>query len=65
MKRRGLSDKEANYWANVFISVAQVFFGIAVVTFFTGEFDLFQIAVILFNIIVSVILWWRGWRLIK
>lgn len=65
MKRRGLSEKEADYWANVLISVAQVLFGIAAVTFFSGEFDLIKVAVILFNIIGSVLSWLMGWRLIK
>jgi hypothetical protein len=65
MKRRGLSDKEGNYWANVLISVAQVLFGIAAVTFFAGVFDLTKVVVILFNVIVSTILWLIGWRLMK
>ncbi len=65
MKKRRLSDKEGNYWANVLISVAQVLFGIAAVTFFAGELDLVKIRVILYNIIISVMLWILGGRIIK
>ena len=60
-----LSEKETSYWSNVFISIAQVLFGIAAVTFFTGGIDLSKAVVITLNLILSVISWGFGWRLIK
>ncbi len=60
-----ISDQEANYWSNVFISVSQVLFGIAAVTFFAGSIDLSKVLVITLKMIVAVICWFLGWRTIK
>ena len=60
-----LSEKEANYWANVFISIGQVLFGISAVTFFTGGLDLIKDFVIIYCLVLSAYCWYIGWRLIK
>jgi len=64
-KRNKLSNKEVQYWSSVFVAIAQVFFGIAAVTFFTGGIDLSKIIVIIINLLLSVICWIIGWRFIK
>ena len=60
-----LTEKEANYWAGVFVSVAQVLFGISAVTFFTGDLDLRRDFVIVFCLVLSIYFWYIGWRLTK
>lgn len=65
VRRNRLSDKETSYWSNVFISIAQVLFGIAAVTFFTGGVDFNKAIVIILNLILSAIAWGFGWRFIK
>lgn len=64
-KRTQISDKEAQYWANVFVAISQVLFGIAAVTFFTGGIDVNRAIVIVLNLLSSAICWMVGWRLIK
>ena len=63
--RKKLSLKEETYWSNVLISVSQVLFGVSAVTFFAGGIDLNKVNVIILTLILSIICWVSGWRLIK
>lgn len=63
-KKQRLSEILLVYWSNVFISVAQVFFGISAGIFFVGEFDQNKIVVILSNIILAFVIWIFGWRML-
>lgn len=53
------------YWPNAFIAIAQVFLAVAVGTFFTGEVDFIKMRVVLFNLVVSGVIFVMGWRISK
>ncbi len=59
------SYKEEQYWSSVCITSSQVFLAIVAASIFTGDLDLNRVFVILSNLILTIVCFYLGWRIIK
>lgn len=57
-----LKQKQSEYWPQVFIALSQVTFGVAWASLFL-PLDIYKIAVIVLNIVISALLIFVGWFL--
>ena len=57
------SSENTEYWPAAFIASAQVFLGVAAGTFFTSNIDLTKLRVVVFNLVLSLILFFAGERI--
>lgn len=65
MARKKFKEGDLRYWTQVLIASSQVTFGVAWAALFVPPFDTVKAAVVLFNLLASVILWYTGWRFLK
>lgn len=60
-----MRSKGASYWSSVCVTSSQVFLAIAAAAAFTGGVDFNNVLLVIFNLVLTIMCWYIGWRFTK